>query len=58
MSWSLGSPVEVDEAHALAVRQGITVSWPPTDEPWGMRECQIVHPDGHTIRLAAELPPT
>lgn len=55
MSWWLESPTAVDAAHALAVRHGITVSWPPTDEPWGVRECRIVHPDGHTIRLSAGL---
>lgn len=53
MSWWLESPAAVDEAHALALREGITVSWPPTDEPWGVREARIVHPDGHTIRLSA-----
>jgi uncharacterized glyoxalase superfamily protein PhnB len=56
MSWSLKSAADVDAAHELALRNGITVSWPPTDEPWGLRECHIVHPDGHTIRLAGGLP--
>jgi catechol 2,3-dioxygenase-like lactoylglutathione lyase family enzyme len=55
MSWWLDSPAEVDAAHALALREGITVTWPPTDEPWGVRECRIEHPDGHTIRLSAGL---
>lgn len=55
MSWWLESPAAVDEAHALAVRHGISVTWPPTDEPWGVRECRIQHPDGHTIRLSAGL---
>ena len=55
MSWWLGSPAEVDELHALALRAGVTVVKAPTDEPWGVRECQIVHLDGHTIRLSAGL---
>jgi uncharacterized glyoxalase superfamily protein PhnB len=55
MSWWLGSPAEVDAAHALAVARGVTVLWPPTDEPWGARECRIMHPDGHVFRLSAGL---
>ena len=57
MSWWVKTPAEVDAAHALAVKQGVAVIWPPTDEPWGCRECRIVHPDGHTFRIAAQLSP-
>lgn len=56
MSVWLGSPAEVDAAHALAVAAGITVIWPPTDEPWRARECRIMHPDGHVLRLSAVMP--
>jgi len=55
MSWFLSSPAEVDATHELAVAHGLTVTWPPTDEPWGVRECHIRHPDGHTFRLGAGL---
>ena len=55
MSWFLESPAEVDTIHQLALDQGLTVTWPPTDEPWGVRECHIRHPDGHTFRVGAEL---
>jgi len=55
MSLWLPSPAEVDAAHALAVQHGVTVLWPPTDEPWGGRECRIMHPDGHVFRLSAGL---
>lgn len=55
MSWWLESPAEVDALHAQAVAAGAAVSWPPTDEPWGVRECRIQTPDGHTIRLSASL---
>jgi uncharacterized glyoxalase superfamily protein PhnB len=55
MSWWLKEPREVDAVHATAVEQGVFVSWPPTDEPWGVRECRIVHPDGHTFRVGAPL---
>jgi len=55
LSLWLGSPADVDEAHARAVAQGVTVLWPPTDEPWGVRECRIMHPDGHVFRLSSGL---
>jgi len=53
MSWWVKTPADVDAAHALALQQGLTVTWPPTDEPWGVRECHIRHPDGHTFRVSA-----
>jgi catechol 2,3-dioxygenase-like lactoylglutathione lyase family enzyme len=53
MSWFLASPDEVDEAYQLALEQGIIVTRPPTDESWGVRECHIRHPDGHTFRVSA-----
>jgi catechol 2,3-dioxygenase-like lactoylglutathione lyase family enzyme len=49
MSWWANSPAEVDATHQLALAQGLTVTWPPTDEPWGVRECPIQHPDGHYV---------
>jgi uncharacterized glyoxalase superfamily protein PhnB len=55
MSWWYKTPAEVDEVPALAKSLGVTVTWPPTDEPWGVRECHIVHPDGHTFRISAPL---
>lgn len=53
MSWWLEKPEDVDAVHALALQLGITVTHEPTDEPWGVRECRIVHPDGHTVRVSA-----
>jgi catechol 2,3-dioxygenase-like lactoylglutathione lyase family enzyme len=38
MSWFLESPADVDAVHKLALEQGMTVTFPPTDEPWGIRE--------------------
>lgn len=55
MSIWLATPADVDAAHALAVAQGVTVLWPPTDEPWGARECRLMHPDGHVFRISAHL---
>jgi catechol 2,3-dioxygenase-like lactoylglutathione lyase family enzyme len=55
MSWWVLSPAEVDATHARALEQGLTVTWPPTDEPWGVRELHLRHPDGHTFRVSAGL---
>jgi uncharacterized glyoxalase superfamily protein PhnB len=55
MSWFLSSPADVDATYKLALEQGITGTWPPTDEPWGVRECHLRHPDGHTFRVSAAL---
>lgn len=53
MSWWVKSPAEVDRVHALALEKGLTVTWPPTNEPWGVREFHLRHPDGHTFRVSA-----
>ena|SRR5690348_4656485 len=53
MSWWVDSPEEVDAIHASAMKQGLAVTWPPTNEPWGVREFHLRHPDGHTFRVSA-----
>ena len=55
MSVWLKEPADVDSAHQLALASGITILWPPTDEPWGVRECRIMHPDGHVLRLSSPI---
>jgi catechol 2,3-dioxygenase-like lactoylglutathione lyase family enzyme len=55
MSWWLGSAAEVDEAHELALRLGYEVTYPPTDEPWNVREFYLRHPDGHTFRVGTAI---
>jgi predicted enzyme related to lactoylglutathione lyase len=54
MSWFLPGRDEFEAAHARAVELGYEISMPPTDEPWGMREFHLRHPDGHTFRVSAE----
>lgn len=56
MSWFLPSPADVDAAHALALSHAMTVTRPPQDEPWNVREFHLRHPDGHTFRVGAGLP--
>ena len=53
MSWWLSSPAEVDELYRAALSHGMTVTQPPTDEPWGVREFHLRHPDGHMFRVSA-----
>ena len=55
MSWWLPSPTDVDAAYQLALRHEMTVTMPPTDEPWNVREFHLRHPDGHTFRVSAGL---
>jgi len=49
MSWWLPSPADVDAAHEVAIKNGMTVTMPPTDEPWNVREFHLRHPDGQYI---------
>jgi uncharacterized glyoxalase superfamily protein PhnB len=51
MWWSLDGARDVDAMHVRAVELGLDISMPPTDEPWGVREFHLRHPDGHTIRV-------
>jgi hypothetical protein len=55
MSWWVPTPADVDEVHAQAVELGYEVSMPPQDEPWGVREFHLRHPDGHTFRVSSGL---
>jgi len=50
-AWLSISVPDVDAVHAMCDREGITVLQAPIDEPWGVREMLIRHPDGHTFRV-------
>jgi uncharacterized glyoxalase superfamily protein PhnB len=51
MSWFLPNREELDAAYALARELGYEISLEPTDEPWGIREFHVQHPDGHRFRI-------
>jgi uncharacterized glyoxalase superfamily protein PhnB len=51
MSWFLDDREELDRMYARARELGLDVSMEPTDEPWGVREFHLRHPDGHTFRV-------
>lgn len=55
MSWWVDSVASLDAMHAECVRRGHTVTMPPTNEPWGVREFHLRHPDGHMFRVSAGL---
>jgi catechol 2,3-dioxygenase-like lactoylglutathione lyase family enzyme len=42
----------VDALHAEAVRRGLEVVYPLTDEPWGIRRFFVKDPDGTVINVA------
>lgn len=48
MSWWVD---DVDAVYAECQRQGMEVTWPPTDMPWNVRELHVRHPDGHVFRI-------
>ena len=52
MTWWLGSREEVDAVHAKAVENSMEITQPPQDEPWGVREFHLRHPDGHVFRVS------
>ena len=49
----LGDPGAVDAAHAEAVRRGLNVVYPLTDEPWGVRRFFVEDPGGTVVNVLA-----
>ena len=43
---------DVDAIHQHCLAQGLEITWPPTDEPWNVRETHVRHPDGHVFRIS------
>ena len=46
---------DVDAVHASCVAEGLEISLPPEDMPWGVREMHVRHPDGHVFRVTQVL---
>ena len=55
ISLSLGSPEEVQELAARAVKAGGGVAAPPEQRPWGYTAV-LADPDGHLLELAINRP--
>jgi catechol 2,3-dioxygenase-like lactoylglutathione lyase family enzyme len=43
---------DVDKLHEEAVRRGLEIVYPLTDEPWGIRRFFVKDPDGTVINVA------
>lgn len=46
---------DADAAHAEAVRRGLEIVYPLTDEPWGIRRFFVRDPDGNVVNVAAHI---
>jgi catechol 2,3-dioxygenase-like lactoylglutathione lyase family enzyme len=42
---------DVDEVHAIAVKQGLQIVHPLTDESWGVRRFFVVEPNGLILNI-------
>ena len=52
----VGDPEAVDAAHAEAVRRGLRVVYPLTNEQWGVRRFFVEDPGGTVVNVLAHLP--
>lgn len=52
-TWVWIAAGDVDELYAELIQRGARVRHPPTNYPWGSRECQVTDPDGHVLRFGA-----
>jgi catechol 2,3-dioxygenase-like lactoylglutathione lyase family enzyme len=50
-AWSMTFTANVDKLHEELAQRGASIRQPPRDEPWGLREMQVVDPDGNVIRF-------
>jgi uncharacterized glyoxalase superfamily protein PhnB len=43
---------DVDAVYDACRAAGLEVAMPPVDEPWGVREMHVRHPEGHMFRVS------
>ena len=53
ISWWIENKGSLDRLYDEVVRGGHEVTRPIADEPWGVREFHLRHPDGHTFRISS-----
>jgi catechol 2,3-dioxygenase-like lactoylglutathione lyase family enzyme len=53
----LGDPQAVDAAHAEALRRGLRIVYPLTDESWGVHRFFVEDPGGTIVNVLAHVPP-
>jgi catechol 2,3-dioxygenase-like lactoylglutathione lyase family enzyme len=56
-TWVWISAGDVDQLYEELQGRGALLRHPPTNYPWGSRECQVLDPDGHVLRFGAESRP-
>jgi hypothetical protein len=56
-TWLWIAAGDVDQLYAELEARGARLRHPPTNYPWGSRECQVMDPDGHVLRFGAESQP-
>lgn len=44
--------LRVDAVYDICRAAGLEVAMPPVDEPWGVREMHVRHPEGHMFRVS------
>jgi catechol 2,3-dioxygenase-like lactoylglutathione lyase family enzyme len=54
--WLMCFVDDADALHRRCLDRGLTIARPPADEPWGVREFHLRHPDGHTLRIGHRIP--
>jgi hypothetical protein len=50
--WMTVWVADVDAVYEVCQAEGLDVLRPPRDEPWGVRELHLRHPDGHVFRVS------
>jgi catechol 2,3-dioxygenase-like lactoylglutathione lyase family enzyme len=53
VSVEVDTPARVDDLHTRAVRAGLRIEHPPTDEPWGVRRFFVRTPGGIVVNVLA-----
>src|SRR6476619_1566610 len=46
---------DVDDVHSRAVSRGLTILYPLTNEPWGVRRFFVIDPSGNIINVMSHL---
>jgi catechol 2,3-dioxygenase-like lactoylglutathione lyase family enzyme len=54
-TWVWIATSDVDALYAEFAERGARLRHPPTNYPWGSRECQVSDPDGNVLRFGADL---
>ncbi|MCR9296752.1 MAG: bleomycin resistance family protein [bacterium] len=53
LTWWIVDKQALSELHDLAVSIGCQITHPLTEEPWGICEFHLQHPDGHVFRCSS-----